>query len=107
MKKVVYALESVNSGHKDSLAYVQELVIPVITLTLEKEVVGAFPLICFDQLRFVLTSPYASGTDLYDTMFSLVDIFTFTMRSIAPKMWAIFEKMHQLFKTTAIDFLDG
>ena len=40
-------------------------------------------------------------------MFSLVDVFTFTMRSIAPKMWVIFEKMHQLFKTIAIDYLDG
>lgn len=40
-------------------------------------------------------------------MFSLVDIFTFTMKSIAPKMWVVFEKMHQLFKTIAIDYLDG
>lgn len=40
-------------------------------------------------------------------MFSLVDIFTFTLRTITPSMWPVFESMYKLFKTIAIDYLDG
>jgi hypothetical protein len=45
--------------------------------------------------------------DLFDAMFSLVDIFTFTLRAITPSMWPMFESMYKLFKSIAVDYLDG
>lgn len=40
IETVVYALESVEPKPKDTLVYVQELVIPIINLTMQKEVIG-------------------------------------------------------------------
>lgn len=40
-------------------------------------------------------------------MYELVDSLTFKLRSIAPNMWPIFEQTYKLFKSDAIDFLDG
>lgn len=40
IETVVYALESVEPTPKDTLVYVQELVIPIISPTLQKEVIG-------------------------------------------------------------------
>jgi hypothetical protein len=45
--------------------------------------------------------------DLFDNVYDLVDSLTFNLRSISPQMWPIFEKTYELFKSDAIDFLDG
>jgi hypothetical protein len=88
----------------DVVIHVQEIVIQIINVTLEKQVIGEyindgpchlFPAYCILVL------------DLFDAMFSLVDIFTFTLRTITPSMWPVFEIMYKLFKSTAIDYLDG
>ncbi|TFK52379.1 ARM repeat-containing protein [Heliocybe sulcata] len=65
------------------LAQVQEVVIPIITFTLEHK-----------QL------------DLFDNMYDLVDSLTFKLRSISPNMWRVFELTYQVFKSEAVDFLD-
>jgi hypothetical protein len=45
--------------------------------------------------------------DLFDNMYDLVDVLTFKMHTIAPNMWSVFELTYNLFKTDAVDFLDG
>ncbi len=40
-------------------------------------------------------------------MYELVDSLTFKSRSISPNMWPVFELTYELFRTDAIDFLDG
>ncbi len=45
--------------------------------------------------------------DLFDNMYELVDSLTFKSRSISPNMWRVFELTYDLFRTDAIDFLDG
>ena len=45
--------------------------------------------------------------DLFDNMYELVDSLTFKLASIAPNMWPVFELTYGLFKSDAIDFLDG
>lgn len=40
-------------------------------------------------------------------MYDLVDALTFDMRRITPEMWNVFELTYKLFKTDAIDFLEG
>lgn len=45
--------------------------------------------------------------DLFDNMYDLVDSLTFNLRRIAPCMWPVFELSYKLFKSDAIDFLDG
>lgn len=44
---------------------------------------------------------------MFDAMFDLVDTLTFTLRQIPASMWIIYELTYKLFKTNAIDFLDG
>ena len=58
--------------------------VPIITFTLENKAI-----------------------DLFDNMYDLVDALTFNMRPITPPMWAVFELTYKLFKTDAIDFLEG
>ncbi len=48
-----------------------------------------------------------NATELFDSMFTLVDSFTFTLRQITPNMWTVFEHMYDAFKAVAIDYLDG
>ena len=50
-----------------------------------------------------LTTP----EDLFDNVYELVDSLTFKSRSISPNMWRVFELTYELFRTDAIDFLDG
>ncbi|KAI6044921.1 armadillo-type protein [Pisolithus marmoratus] len=76
---VVSAIESAT----DTLAQVQEVVIPIIRFTLENKLI-----------------------ELFDNMFDLVDSLTFRTHSIAPNMWPIFELIYELFKSDAVDFLD-
>jgi hypothetical protein len=45
--------------------------------------------------------------DLFDNVYELVDSLTFKSRSISPNMWRVFELTYDLFRTDAIDFLDG
>ena len=45
--------------------------------------------------------------DLFDNVYELVDSLTFKSRSISPNMWPVFELTYELFRTDAIDFLDG
>jgi len=40
-------------------------------------------------------------------MYDLVDSLTFKSHSISPNMWPVFELTYELFRTDAIDFLDG
>ena len=40
-------------------------------------------------------------------MYELVDSLTFKSRSISINMWPVFELTYELFRTDAIDFLDG
>jgi hypothetical protein len=45
--------------------------------------------------------------DLFDNMYDLVDVLTFKLHDISPNMWPVFELTYELFKSDAIDFLDG
>ena len=45
--------------------------------------------------------------DLFDNMYELADSLTFKLRAIAPNMWPVFELTYKLFKSDAVDFLDG
>ncbi|KAI0337442.1 ARM repeat-containing protein [Trametopsis cervina] len=65
------------------LAQVQEIIIPIITLTLENKLL-----------------------DLFDNMYELVDSLTFKLRNVSNSMWPIYELTYKLFKSDAVDFLD-
>ena len=45
--------------------------------------------------------------DLFDNVYDLVDSLTFKSRNISPNMWRVYELTYELFRTDAIDFLDG
>lgn len=45
--------------------------------------------------------------DLFDNVYDLVDVLTFKLHAISPNMWQVFELTYKLFKSDAIDFLDG
>ena len=45
--------------------------------------------------------------DLFDNMYDLIDSLTIKLRVISPTMWPVFELTYKLFKSDAIDFLDG
>jgi hypothetical protein len=40
-------------------------------------------------------------------MYDLVDALTFRFHAISPNMWPVFELTYDLFKSDAVDFLDG
>ena len=40
-------------------------------------------------------------------MYDLIDSFTFKLRAISPSLWPTFEMTYRLFKSDAIDFLEG
>lgn len=40
-------------------------------------------------------------------MYDLADSLTFSLRRIAPCMWPIYELTYKLFKSDAVDFLEG
>jgi importin-7 len=40
-------------------------------------------------------------------MYELVDSLTFKLRTISSTMWPVFELTYKLFKSDAVDFLDG
>lgn len=45
--------------------------------------------------------------DLFDNMYDLVDSLTFKLRAISPNLWPVFELTYNLFKSDAVDFLEG
>jgi importin-7 len=45
--------------------------------------------------------------DLFDNVYDLIDVLTFKLHAISPSMWPVFELTYKLFKSDAIDFLDG
>ena len=45
--------------------------------------------------------------DMLDTVYELVDSLTYKLRRISPGMWPVFEATYRLFKSDAIDFLEG
>ncbi|KAI0263933.1 ARM repeat-containing protein [Gloeopeniophorella convolvens] len=81
--KTLSTIVSSIDSSPEILAQVQEVIIPIITHTLES--------------RFL---------DLFDNMYELVDSLTFKSRSISPNMWPVFELTYKLFHSDAVDFLD-
>ena len=45
--------------------------------------------------------------DLFDNVYELVDNLTYKLRTISPSMWPVFELTYKLFKSEAVDFLEG
>lgn len=45
--------------------------------------------------------------DLFDNVYELVDSLTYKTRTISPSMWPVFEITYKLFKSEAVDFLEG
>lgn len=45
--------------------------------------------------------------DLFDNVYELVDSLTYKLRTISPSMWPVFEITYKLFKSEAVDFLEG
>ena len=84
------------------LAQVQEVIIPIIKFTLENKLIGA------SALMFPITGiADAVFVDLFDNMYDLVDALTYRLHAISPNMWPVFELTYDLFKSDAVDFLDG
>lgn len=94
-------MSSVDSN-KEILRQVQEVVIPIIRFTLEHKLIGEYLAMGDSLFTFVTRS-----LDLFDNMYELVDNLTFKLASIAPNMWPVFELTYSLFKSEAVDFLDG
>ncbi|KAI0079480.1 ARM repeat-containing protein [Panus rudis PR-1116 ss-1] len=81
--KTIGTIVSSVESSPEILAQIQEIIIPIIVLTLENKLL-----------------------DLYDNAFDLVDSLTFKMKRISPNMWPIFELTYKLFMSEAVDFLD-
>ncbi|EMD40235.1 hypothetical protein CERSUDRAFT_112428 [Gelatoporia subvermispora B] len=81
-KTIATVVSSVDSS-PEILAQLQEIIIPIIVMTLENKML-----------------------DLLDNMYDLIDSLTFKLRSISPNMWPVFELTYKLFMSDAIDFLD-
>lgn len=85
------------------LSQVQEVIIPIIRFTLENKLIGASTLV----LPAMGNANVVVVVDLFDNMYDLVDALTFRLHAISPNMWPIFELTYDLFKSDAVDFLDG
>ena len=94
-------MSSIDSS-PEILAQVQEVIIPIIRNTLENKAFGTL----LKHARCAVF-PSMALTDLFDNVYELVDSLTFKSRSISPNMWSVFELTYELFRTDAIDFLDG
>ncbi|KAG7445610.1 ARM repeat-containing protein [Guyanagaster necrorhizus] len=81
-KTIWTVINSIESA-PEILAQVQEIVIPIVTFTLEN--------------KFL---------DLFDSMYELVDSLTFKLRAISPSMWPVFELTYKQFKSDAVDYLE-
>jgi hypothetical protein len=89
-------------SNKEILRQVQEVVIPIIRFTLENKLIGECS--TMDHSFFAFST---RSLDLFDNMYELVDNLTFKLASISPNMWPVFELTYSLFKSDAVDFLDG
>ncbi|KAF9046357.1 armadillo-type protein [Panaeolus papilionaceus] len=81
-KTISTIIASIDSS-PEILAQIQEIVIPIITFTLENRLL-----------------------DLFDNMYELVDSLTYKLKAISPSMWPVFEMTYRLFKHEAVDFLE-
>ncbi|KAH9924352.1 ARM repeat-containing protein [Epithele typhae] len=81
--KTIATVVSAVESSPEILGQVQEIIIPIVVLTLEAKLL-----------------------DLLDNMYDLVDMLTFKLRNISPNMWPVFELTYKLFKSDAVDFLD-
>jgi hypothetical protein len=84
------------------LKQVQEVIIPVVIFTLENKLLGE----CCARWK-IRPIEQIPCEDLFDNMYDLVDSLTFKLHSISPSMWPVFELTYKLFKSEAVDFLDG
>ncbi|ORY80013.1 importin-7 [Protomyces lactucae-debilis] len=67
----------------EALFKLEETVLPVILFTLDNGVI-----------------------DLYAEVFEIIDSCTYSAKAISPTMWGVFERVHQTFKTTGMDYMD-
>ncbi|KAJ7250056.1 armadillo-type protein [Mycena haematopus] len=81
--KTIGTIISAIDSSPEILAQVQEVIIPIISFTLEHKIL-----------------------DLFDNMYDLVDSLTFKLRAISPNLWPVFELTYNLFKSDAVDFLE-
>ncbi|KAF8887163.1 armadillo-type protein [Infundibulicybe gibba] len=82
--KTIGTIVSSIDSSPEILAQVQEVIIPIVLFTFEHKIL-----------------------DLFDDMYDLVDSLTFKLRAISPNMWPVFEQTYALFKSDAVDFLEG
>ncbi|KAK0526479.1 Nonsense-mediated mRNA decay protein 5 [Tilletia horrida] len=64
-----------------TLAQLEEVILPIISLTLEKE-----------------------NIDFYDDCFEVTDALTFYQKRISPALWQLFGQMYQALKGSGVDF---
>lgn len=83
MAKTIGTIVSAVDSSPEILGQVQEVIIPIITFTLESKLL-----------------------DLFDNMYDLIDSLTFKTQKISPNMWPVFEQTYKLFKSDAVDFLE-
>jgi hypothetical protein len=102
MLTILQIVSSIDSS-PEILAQVQEVIIPIIRNTLENKVLGMWP----KHEASTAVFPLTTLKDLFDNVYELVDSLTFKTRNISPNMWPVFESTYELFRTDAIDFLDG
>ncbi|KAH9851744.1 ARM repeat-containing protein [Lenzites betulinus] len=81
--KTISTVVTAVDSSPEILAQIQEIIIPIVVLTLENKLL-----------------------DLFDNVYDLVDALTYKLRSISPSMWPVFELTYKLFKADAVDFLD-
>lgn len=98
--QVINSIESA----PEILAQVQEIVIPIVTFTLENKFLGKPYLFAASNHALTFASQSA---DLFDSMYELVDSLTFKLRAISPSVWPVFELTYKLFKSDAVDYLEG
>lgn len=67
----------------DVLQQLENALLPVITYTLENNVL-----------------------DLYDEIFEIIDSCTFSAKRVTPTMWGVFELIYKAFKDSGIDYMD-
>ena len=87
-------------GSPEIMAQLQQILIPVILITLQHSIIGK---IFLHYMRLDVLN----RLDVLDHALDLVDSLTFNLKTISPDMWPIFEQMYKLFKGNVIDFLEG
>ncbi|KAJ2160790.1 Nonsense-mediated mRNA decay protein 5 [Coemansia sp. RSA 552] len=75
----------------------------VLHLETARDVVHSLEKVTLGMSRFVFDNQLI---DLYEDSFELVDCTLFTMKTITPMGWGIFESLHDCFKRDGIDFIE-